>query len=191
MKAAIIIHGMPSQEEYYNPDSPAQSNKHWLPWLQRQLILNDILAQTPELPEPYAPDYEKWTEIFDQWKIDQDTMLIGHSCGAGFLVRWLSESKRKVGKVALVAPWLDPSKKLHTGFFAFNIDPGMVERADKFAIFYAKNDSEEIHKSINLLREKISTASFIELEAGGHFVFEHMKKQQFPQLADFLLTEQV
>lgn len=47
---------MPSKEEYFNSDSPAQSNKHWLPWLQRQLQLNGILAQTPEMPESYAPD---------------------------------------------------------------------------------------------------------------------------------------
>jgi len=49
MKTAIILHGMPSKKEYYNPKSSAQSNKHWLPWIQRQLILNDVLAQTPEL----------------------------------------------------------------------------------------------------------------------------------------------
>lgn len=108
MKTAIILHGMPSKKEYYNPSSKAQSNKHWFPWIQRQLILRDILAQTPELPEPYEPVYEKWCSIFDQFKIDEETILIGHSCGAGFLVRWLSEHKVNVSKVILVAPFLDP-----------------------------------------------------------------------------------
>lgn len=87
MKTAIILHGMPSEEEYFNPDSSAQSNKHWLPWIQRQLILNKVLAQAIELPSPYQPVYKDWEDFFNQFKIDEDTMLIGHSCGAGFLVR--------------------------------------------------------------------------------------------------------
>ena len=115
MKTAIILHGMPSKEEYFNAESPAQSNKHWLPWVQRQLILNGILAQTVELPEPYEPNYEKWRSVFEQFHIDEETNLIGHSCGGGFLVRWLSENKIKVGKVALVAPWLDPERERRAG----------------------------------------------------------------------------
>jgi hypothetical protein len=37
MKTAIIIHGMPSTEEYYDVNRPASSNCHWLPWIQKQL----------------------------------------------------------------------------------------------------------------------------------------------------------
>ncbi len=59
MKTAIIVHGMPPKEEYFNSAYPSQSNKHWIPWIQKQLILNGILAQTPEMPEPYDPDYTK------------------------------------------------------------------------------------------------------------------------------------
>jgi len=45
MKTAIIIHGMPSKEEYFSPKTKSQSNGHWLPWIQKQLILNGILAR--------------------------------------------------------------------------------------------------------------------------------------------------
>ncbi len=75
MKTAIILHGMPSKDEYYKPKSPAQSNKHWLPWIQRQLILKDILAQTPELPKPYAPNYQTWKALFEQFTLGGDTIL--------------------------------------------------------------------------------------------------------------------
>lgn len=85
MKTAIIFHGMPDREEYYNPESAAESNKHWLPWIQRQLILKDILAQTPELPYPYRPVYKDWLDVLRKFEINKDTILVGHSCGAGFL----------------------------------------------------------------------------------------------------------
>ena len=56
MKTAIILHGMPSKEEYFDPEGwPAKYDAHWLQWIQRQLIVNGILAQIPELPEPYGP----------------------------------------------------------------------------------------------------------------------------------------
>lgn len=50
MKTAIIIHGMPSKEEYFSSENPSSSNKHWFPWIQKQLILKGVLAQTPEMP---------------------------------------------------------------------------------------------------------------------------------------------
>jgi hypothetical protein len=33
MKNAIILHGGPDKQEYYDPETPSQSNMHWLPWL--------------------------------------------------------------------------------------------------------------------------------------------------------------
>src|SRR3989344_7820689 len=115
MKTAIIIHGMPDREEYYDVGRPASSNCHWFPWIQKQLLLKDIVAQTPEMPVPYNPEYNAWKKVFEGFYPDEETILIGHSCGAGFIVRYLSENNIKVGKVVLVAPWIDPNKKLDTG----------------------------------------------------------------------------
>jgi hypothetical protein len=33
---AIIVHGCPDREEYYDPAAPSASNHHWLPWLANQ-----------------------------------------------------------------------------------------------------------------------------------------------------------
>lgn len=46
MKTAIIIHGMTEKETYYNLNKDSDSNAHWLPWIQKQLLTNDILSQT-------------------------------------------------------------------------------------------------------------------------------------------------
>jgi len=88
MKTAIIIHGCPTKEEYSDSIRPSPSNCHWFPWLQRQLLLKGVLAQTPEIPDAYEPNYEKWKSMFERFDINEDTLLIGHSCGGGFLVRW-------------------------------------------------------------------------------------------------------
>ncbi len=100
---------MPSRDEYYDPKRASQSNEHWLPWLQRQLLLQDILAYTPEMPKSYDPDWPVWVREFERYDIGPETILVGHSCGAGFLVKYLSlHPELTVGKVVLVAPWMDP-----------------------------------------------------------------------------------
>lgn len=187
MKTAIILHGMPSKKEYFNPESRAQSNKHWLPWIQHQLILNGILAQTPEMPEPYEPNYEKWRSVFEQFKIDQETMLIGHSCGAGFLVRWLSENKVKVGKVALVAPWLNPDHEYETKMFDFEIDPSLAERTDGVTVFISSDDSQSILNSVDTIKSTIQDIVVKEFTDQGHFTFGTMKTDVFPELRDALI----
>ena len=144
MRTAIILHGKPSREDYFNVErEDAQSNAHWLPWIQRQLLLNGILTQALELPEPYEPVYENWKLVFERFDVNKDTILIGHSCGAGFLIRWLSENKVNVGKVALVAPWLDPDHKLSTGFFNFEIDTEVPKRTADVSIFISSDDDSE------------------------------------------------
>ncbi|MEK7519809.1 MAG: alpha/beta hydrolase [Patescibacteria group bacterium] len=191
MKTAIILHGMPSKKEYFNSKSQAQSSKHWLPWLQRQLILKGALAQTVELPEPYKPVYKKWRSAFEQFILRKDTMLIGHSCGAGFLVRWLSENKKiKVGKVALVAPWLDPDHWLKTGFFNFTIDPNLAKRTHELIIFVSKDDNCEMLKSVKMLKETLKGGNITvkEFTDKGHFTFGDMKTEKFPELLKALIS---
>ena len=188
MKTAIILHGMPSKEEYFSPDGSSQSNKHWLPWIQKELTLNGILAQTPELPEPYDPVYEKWASVFEQFAINEGTTLIGHSCGGGFLVRWLSENKVKVGKVVLVAPFLDPDHdEVKSNFFDFEIDENMAERTQGIFMIFSVDDDCEILDSVNQIRSKVKNIQIIELLQGGHFTMNDMKTEEFPELRDILL----
>lgn len=187
MKTALILHGKPSKEGYFNPESPGQSNMHWLPWLQQQLILKGVLAQTPEWPEPYDADYEKWLALFQQFKIDADTMLIGHSCGAGFLVRWLSENDVHVGKVALVGPFLDPyHNEVKPSFFDFTIDPNLVSKTAGVRIFYSTDDEPSIPLSAKQIQEAASGVEVKQFTDKGHFTFRSMHTNQFPELLHWL-----
>jgi predicted alpha/beta hydrolase family esterase len=188
MKSAVILHGMPDKEEYFMSESSSQSNSHWLPWLQQQLIINGILAQTPELPNPYLPVYEEWKKVFEQFDLDEDTILVGHSCGAGFLVRWLSENKIKVGKVALVAPWIDPNKdELPNGFFNFTLDKDLVSRTEGVCVFVSSDDEKMILESVKIITTELPQVVVKNFENRRHFLFDDMKTEKFPELLDFLL----
>lgn len=188
MKKAILIHGMPSKEEYMKPTVPAASNNQWFPWIQKQLSLKGIVAQTPEMPEPYRPDYERWKEVFEQFKLDEDTILVGHSCGGGFLVRWLSENNVKVGKVVLVAPWINPnSDEPAPGFFTFQVDPNLTNKTKELHLFISSDDEQDELDTAKMLEEKVEGIKFHRFTDKGHFcVGFNLKNEQFPELLEVL-----
>lgn len=189
MKTAIIIHGMPSKEEYFDVQRKSPSNNQWLPWLQKKLLINGINAQTPEMPEAYNPKYEDWKKVFEQFVLNEDTILVGHSCGGGFIVRYLSENNIKVGKVFLVAPWLDLEKYLDTGMFDFEIDQRLKEKTDGISLVSSLDDEDYILDSVNLIKEKVVGIEYIEFKDKGHFCIEDLGGEEFPELLDLIVKK--
>lgn len=187
MKKAIIIHGYNNKSEFLDKSRPSASNDHWIPWLQRQLLLNKIETQTPEMPGFYEPNYDRWKDLIDRLNPDEDTILVGHSCGGGFLVRWLSENNKKVDEVVLVAPWLDPNKSIDPNFFNFNINQDIASKTSNLSIMYSLDDDPEIIETIKILKDKLNNTDFIEFENKGHFVLNSLKSDKFPELLSLIL----
>ena len=187
MKNAIILHGKPDKGEYYSADLPSASNSHWLPWLQKELMIRDIYAQTPEIPNSYRPDHETWRKEFERFDITPETLLVGHSCGGGFLVRWLSEHPDvHVGKVVLVAPSLGIDWK-NRDFFTFEIDPAVASHTQGLTIFVGGKDRSAIHESVEKLQNAIADAKIRNFPEFAHFCYEDMHTVEFPELRDTLL----
>ena len=121
MKSALILHGTCDRKEYFDENMSSLSNSHWFPWLQKQFLCHDILCQTPELPNAYNPNYNDWKKIFENFYNEDVKIIIGHSAGAGFILKWLQDNPQtKLDKLILVAPWLDPDKEC-TDFLDFQM----------------------------------------------------------------------
>ncbi len=179
MKNAIILHGMPDKEDFYNGDADSQIMCHWLPWLHQQLMIRDILTQIPTMPKPYNPVYKDWVETINQFKINSETILIGHSCGAGFWLRFLSESNIKIDKLILIAPWIDPNREIGDFFdFEFNLE----NKVSKIIIFHSENDFDEIHQSLEMIKKNLPQAEVKVFKDMGHFTLRGMKTREFPEL---------
>jgi predicted alpha/beta hydrolase family esterase len=188
MKTAIILHGMPDKENYYKPSGDSESNCHWLPWIQHELIIRDILAQTPEMPFPFEPSYELWKNVFKQFILNEDTILIGHSCGAAFILRYLSENNVKVGKVILVAPWIDPDQNEAPQMCNFEIDSSLQDRTSGVTIFISNDDGKHVLESADIIKFQLSNAKVISFEDKGHFCLKHMRTREFPELLNEILN---
>lgn len=190
MKNAIILHGLYDKNEYHDSRYPSPSNAHWLPWLQRQLQLQGIKADTPEVFLTYKAGWSDWVKEIERYEIGPHTILVGHSMGGGFWIRYLSQKKNlMVGKVILVAPWMDPDGDETDGFFEdFQVDPDIARRTAGLSIFHSDNDMGNVHKSVANLREHIKGMDYREFHGYGHFCYGDMKTHAFPELLEACLS---
>lgn len=191
MKNAIILHGLTGEREYFSDKYPCGSNSHWIPWAQKQLMINNIKADTPEIPRPFDFNYESWKREVERFDINENTILIGHSMGGGFWLRYLSENPQiNISKLVLVAPWLDPEKKRSNNFFDFKIDPSISQRINKIIIFNSDDDNEDIHDSVKIIEETIKTAEIKQFHNYGHFTLKQMGTPEFPELINAILQNE-
>lgn len=191
MKNAILVHGWARKDEYYGPKYPTGSNSHWFPWLTKQLMIKDIHTVAVEMPTSFYPEYSKWQKEFERFDITPETILIGHSCGGGFLIRWLSENKdKRVDKVILVAPWVgtNPDQPFDQSFFDFKWDSNLYSRASNLIMFNSTNDVEPVKNSEKIIQNKLEGLKIIELKDRGHFTLHGMGTEKFPELLEACLA---
>ena len=194
MKKAILIHGYHSKKVINDLNKPTPSNHQWLPWVSKQLYLKGVFPIAIEMPEPWNPNYEAWKKELERFDIDEETVLIGHSYGGGLLVRWLSETSKKVDKVILVAPFMgfydedvlvDQTPAETAEFFDFVIDSEMTKKTvSGVVIFSSNNDYDSIQKSISLICEETKDVKVVSFENYGHFTISQMGTDNFPELVE-------
>lgn len=188
---AVIVHGKPPISKWEDPTQPRPHEANWLPWIGAELEAQGMEVAIPAFPEPYAPDYAAWKSVLEDQEITSTTTLIGHSAGAGFILRYLSENPRvEVDRIALVAPWLvDPEDK-YGDWTKFAIDPILpVSVRTGMDIFYSSQDNPQAQDSLKIVREALPIARYRDIPAYGHFMIGNsMENEQFPELRDALIN---
>jgi len=122
----IIVHGSNKndKENIKKYNLSQQNERDWIGWLKEELQKIKINCFNPLMPKNWAPDYNEWKEEFEKIEVDGESILVGHSLGGTFLVRWLGETKQKIKKLILVAPAkvFHKNGDLLANFYNFEID---------------------------------------------------------------------
>ena len=184
----IIIHGCPSNKEASLGPETRTYDKHWIPWIKRELTLRGIKTKTPLMPNPWAPVYEDFKKEFARYPVSENTILIGHSCGCSFLVRWLGESKQKIKKLILVAPWKIPygDDDFRDKFYIYPIDKTIKSRVGKIIMFTADNERKGGKESLEIYHEALG-GRILELKGRGHYLLNDMGTEEFPELLEEII----
>lgn len=99
MKNAVIVHGW-----------GGNSQGNWFPWLANELRKKSFEVTVPDFPDSYYPDLSTWLDFFKNTvKVDNNTILIGHSLGVAFILRFLEQLEDKKIKAAYLVAGFDKS----------------------------------------------------------------------------------
>ncbi len=184
----VLVHGCPAKPED-RVDVTKASDKHWIPWMREQMQKNKIRVFTPLMPEPWKPDYAAWKKEFEKIPVDENTVVVGHSCGGAFLVRWLGETQRKVKKLILLAGAkipADDANEVIRNLYDFDIDPRIRDNVGEIAVLISDDDEERHRKSAVLYAEALH-GRLVKFKGKGHFLFKQMGTNALPELFDEIL----
>ena len=159
----IIIHGI-----YGHPD------ENWFPWLKEELEAKGHEVIIPKFPTPINQSREKWLEALSKYegKITEDTIMIGHSLGAPFILNYLEQSNKKIKAAFFVAGY---HKLLNNEFYELNKTfvykefnwEKIKKNCGKFFVIASDND-EYIPLETNKELAKILNAGLTVIHNGGH-----------------------
>lgn len=147
----------------------------WADWLQFFVELeHDVIMQRPYFPHAHAllMKYDEWEKIMDRQEITKDTVLIGHSAGGGFVLKYLSKHPElKVRQVVLVAPWIDVEDIQPFGFYDdLKLDDNIVAQTELgIDIMISDDDFPYIKSSVDKIEQNISGVRIHRFSGQGHF----------------------
>ena len=179
---AVFCHGVMDPEYDWNTREYNPS-KGWKYWLQFQLEKDrDIVMQMPAFPHAHVNimKYDEWERIMDRQDINSDTILIGHSAGGGFILKYMARHPElKVRQIVLVAPWLDTEAFQPFGFYKdFDLTNDIVKRAELGAdILISDDDDFYILNSFDKIIKNVPDIRIHKFTGRGHFICD-----KFPEI---------
>jgi predicted alpha/beta hydrolase family esterase len=177
----IILHG--------TGGSP-QGN--WFPWLKNKLEALGHRVFVPRFPTPANQSVESWCEVLRKEApiFGADTILIGHSCGAAYILSILNVLEQPVAKSILVSGFID---KLGNEFYD-NLNKDFIEQDFDWekikynmgdaVLFHGDNDPYVPMAAAEHLSKKLDVPLTI-ISNGGHLNAE-FGYTEFPQLLEKL-----
>jgi len=187
MKTAFIFHGTEGHPE-----------ENWFPWLKEQLEAVGWEVIVPQFPSPpvVPSKISEWFDVLKNYekKINEGTILIGHSLGGVFVLRILEKLKHPVKAVFLagapigIKPILNYDRD-HS-FSGFDFDWLTIKNNSKhFVVFHSNDDpyvglenGKELAKKLGVELSFVPNAGHFNKKA-GYTKFEELWEKLEPLLA--------
>ncbi|MDR2412888.1 MAG: alpha/beta hydrolase [Rickettsiales bacterium] len=123
------------------------------------------------MPTPYKPVYQEWKKTFEQLDHKNLSVVVGHSAGCGFFLKWIHENPNvSLDKLLLVAPWLDP-QKLEAPFLEFTLNKNALDRVKEVHLFFSADDMDSIKVSTERIMQEYPSIIQHNYTDMGHFCF--------------------
>ena len=194
MKQLIYIHGwmcFPDTETMCRVISKRDYNpleeKSWSDWFEKIKWEYQIIR--PEMPNKNMASYVAWKMWFEKifpYLNDEDLIVVGHSLGAMFLIKYLWENTfpKKIKQLHLISSVFDESNmdddEKYSWDFAY--DPKIIshleDQAEEIFLYHSTDDDIVPYSHTEKIKAYLPKAKLITLTDRGHFFGE----VEFPEL---------
>lgn len=198
MQQVVVIHGgttFPSREEYllYLQGKKLEisdlSRRNWKSTLGESLG-SFYTVFTPRMPNGQDARYLEWKVWFEKvlTLLDNDVILVGHSLGGIFLIKYLAENvptRTVKGTFCISPPHLEVGVVAHEGEeyigdFALPKDISLVaERAGRLSFYFSSDDFIVPISHAGRYAAIFPMAAMRQFVDRGHFI-----QEEFPELAE-------
>ena len=199
MKQLIYIHGwmcFPDTETMcnvlekreYDPYHPYEERRKWKDWMKEQLK-DTHECFFPEMPNKNMASYKVWKMWFEKvfpYLNGEDLIVIGHSLGAMFLIKYIWENTfpKKIKQLHLISSVFDESDmdddEKYSWDFAYDqkIIPHLESQSEEIFLYHSTDDDIVPYAHTEKIKAYLPKAKLITLTDRGHFFGE----VEFPEL---------
>lgn len=164
-------------------------------WKDRLIIQAKDTHQciNPMMPNSRNAIYRAWRIRFEKifsYLNDDGVILIGHSLGGMFLLKYLSERgfPKKIHQLHLVSSVIDESwiedEEKYLGDFVFDLKglANIQSKTDRIFVYHSTDDPMVPYSHAERLASYLPSAKLITFNDRGHF-----KQPEFPELLENIL----
>lgn len=190
-KQVVIIHGGNTYQSYKDYisylrkseiDFENLSYQGWKDGLKEKLG-RGFSVVIPRMPSANNAKYLEWKIWFEKIvpHLEKEVVLVGHSLGATFLAKFLSEekfSKKVLATILVAAPFDDKDLGGSLADFKLKKDLSMLQKQSRELIFFHSIDDFVVPFGDFLkFKKSLPDATFREFKKRGHFL-----QKTFPQI---------
>lgn len=131
------------------------------------------VVKAPKMPHPDAPDYEPWKKKLarELAKVEDGTILIGHSLGGSVLLKYLSEEEHGKSFAALfliATPFWGLGGFTYKPFYLKRGFSARLTKVRRIFVYHAENDDVVSRAHLRRHAREIPKAKTREIPGFGH-----------------------
>ena len=184
----VLIHGSPETSIANMKD------KNFLGWLKNTLVSKGYSVLNPELSNSHLPDYETWKKDFEAQvgQLNSNSVVVAHSAGGAFVVRYLSEILIPIKKLILMSPSLvaNADNTRLSDLLNFTISPKIKELGIEIVICTSDNEPQYRHDNVDSYLNSIGGTKKV-FNGLGHFRKSDMGRVEFPEILKLLPIDSI
>lgn len=164
MSNIFIIHGTGG-----NPE------ENWFPWLKAELEKFGHKVFVPLFPTPEGQNLNNWLEVLNKYQADinEETIFIGHSLGAPFILNFLARRDKPIKAAFLIAGFINDLnipefQALISSFVKDFAWEKIKNNCRQFFVIYSDNDPYVSLQKAQEVSDSLQVEPLI-ITGAGHF----------------------